>query len=205
MARRRNTQEVAQTRPAGSGGNSGEYMRTEFALVMEQQAAMVARLEELEREQLTLLAPTGTTFGPVRTETRALVPTTRAAETFRSPFMQMTHVRPMEVDDLHDVFKTESIVRSASVGTERRALRQVQQQQHFRKIAGAREGLRVAAEAQGMQLRAVAEAQETQQAKQRADIQAVHGQLQQVEQHLLSEAELQRQQREPLAAQLEAQ
>uniref|UniRef100_A0AAV1U4D2 Uncharacterized protein n=1 Tax=Peronospora matthiolae TaxID=2874970 RepID=A0AAV1U4D2_9STRA len=101
---------------------------------MEQQDTMEARLEELETERLTLLAPTGTTFGPVRTETRALVPTTRAAETYRSPSMQMTHVRHVEVDDLHDIFGTESRVRSASVGTEKRALRLVQQQQHFRKL-----------------------------------------------------------------------
>ena len=56
-----------------------------------------------------------------------------------------------------------------------------------------------------MKLRAVAEAQETHQAEQRAAIQAAHGQLQQAERHLLSEAELQRQQRDALAAQLEAQ
>ncbi|CAI5723459.1 unnamed protein product [Hyaloperonospora brassicae] len=56
-----------------------------------------------------------------------------------------------------------------------------------------------------MHLRAVAEAQETQQAEHRAAIQAAHGQLQQVERYLLSEAELQRQQRDALAAQLEAQ
>ena len=151
-------------------------MRPELALVMEQQAAMVARLEELERERLTLPAPTGSTFGPGRSESRALVPAMRAAETLRSPSMRMTHVRPMEVDDLHDVFGTESRVSNASVRTERRALRQ-EQQQHFQQLAAAREGLRVAAEVQGMQLRAVAEAQETQQAEQRAAIQAAHGQL----------------------------
>ena len=84
-----------------------------------------------------------------------------------------------------------------------RALRQ-EQQQHLQQLAAEREGLRFAEEAQGMQLRAVAEAQETQQAEQRAAIQAAHGQLQQVERHLLSVAELQRQQRDALAAQLEA-
>uniref|UniRef100_A0AAV1UGB1 Uncharacterized protein n=1 Tax=Peronospora matthiolae TaxID=2874970 RepID=A0AAV1UGB1_9STRA len=160
MARRRNTQEIAQTPPAGLSDNSGEDMRPDLALVMEQRVAMVARLEELERERLTLPAPTGTTFGPGTTETRALVPTTRAAKVFRSPSMRMTHVRPMEVDDLHDVFGTESRVRNASVRTERRVLRK-EQQQHFQQLASAREGLRVAAEAQGMQLRAVEEAQET--------------------------------------------
>ena len=84
----------------------------------------------------------------------------------------------MEVDDLHNVFGTESRVRNVSVRTERRALRQ-EQQQHLHQLAAAREGMRVAAEAQGMQLRAVADAQETQQAEQRAAIQAAHGQIQQ--------------------------
>uniref|UniRef100_A0AAV1V4M4 Uncharacterized protein n=1 Tax=Peronospora matthiolae TaxID=2874970 RepID=A0AAV1V4M4_9STRA len=45
---------------------------------MEQQAAIFARLEEIERERLKLPAPTGTAFGPGRAESRAPVPTTIA-------------------------------------------------------------------------------------------------------------------------------
>ena len=126
IARRRNAQLAAQTPPFGSSDNSGEGMRPELALGMEQQAAMVARLEELERERMTLPSPTGKTFGPASSmESRVIVPATRPAATFRSPSMRMTHVRPMEVDDLHDVFGTESRVCNASVRTERRALPQL--------------------------------------------------------------------------------
>uniref|UniRef100_A0AAV1TGN7 Uncharacterized protein n=1 Tax=Peronospora matthiolae TaxID=2874970 RepID=A0AAV1TGN7_9STRA len=54
--------------------------------------------------------------------------------------MRMTHVRPMEVDDQHDMFGTEYRVRDVSLRTKRRALRQ-KQQQHCPEIAAAREGL----------------------------------------------------------------
>uniref|UniRef100_A0AAV1V3E1 Uncharacterized protein n=1 Tax=Peronospora matthiolae TaxID=2874970 RepID=A0AAV1V3E1_9STRA len=119
-------------------------------------------------------------------------------------FMRTTNLRPTEVDDLHDVFRTESRLRNASFRAKRRALRQ-EQQQNLQQLAGAREGLRDAAEAQGMQLRVVAEAQMRQFADQRAAIQIVHEQLQQVERQLLSEAGLQRQQQGTLVAHLEAQ
>ena len=118
IARRRNAQFAVQKPPAGSSDNSGEGMRPELALVMEQQATTVARLEELEREGLTLPPSTGTTFGPARRmESRAVVPARRPAAMFRSPSTRITHVRPMEVDDPHDVFDTESRVRNASVRT----------------------------------------------------------------------------------------
>ena len=78
--------------------------------------------------------------------------------------MHMTHVRPLEVDDLHDVFGTDSRVRDASFRTERRALRR-HQQQHYHEFVAARDGLRVVAEAQGMQLRAAAEAHKVQRAE----------------------------------------
>ena len=64
IARRRNAQLAAQMPSAGSSDNSGECMRPELALVMEQQATMFARLEELERERMMIPSPTGTTFGP---------------------------------------------------------------------------------------------------------------------------------------------
>uniref|UniRef100_A0AAV1U709 Transposase n=1 Tax=Peronospora matthiolae TaxID=2874970 RepID=A0AAV1U709_9STRA len=67
MARRRKTQHAAQTPPAGSSDHSCEGMRLELALVMEQQAAMVTRLEELKRERLDLPRLTGDTFGPADT------------------------------------------------------------------------------------------------------------------------------------------
>ena len=86
----------------------------------------------------------------------------------------------MEVDDLHDVFGTESRVRNASVKTERRVLRQ-EQQQHYLNFAAVHEGLQAAAEARDMQ-----------QADKRAAIVAAQGHLQQVEPHLQGEVELQR-------------
>ena len=120
IARRRNAQLAAQMPSAGSSDNSGECMRPELALVMEQQATMFAKTEELERERMMLPSPTGTTFVPASSmESRAIVPATRPAATFRSPSMRMTHVRPIEVNDLHDVLGTESRVRNASVRTER--------------------------------------------------------------------------------------
>uniref|UniRef100_M4BT79 RxLR effector candidate protein n=1 Tax=Hyaloperonospora arabidopsidis (strain Emoy2) TaxID=559515 RepID=M4BT79_HYAAE len=92
IARRRNAQLAAQTPPAGSSDNSGEGMRPELALVMEQQATIVARLEELERERMILPSPTATSFGPASSmESRVIVPATRPAATFRSPSMRMTH------------------------------------------------------------------------------------------------------------------
>uniref|UniRef100_A0AAV1V7T7 Uncharacterized protein n=1 Tax=Peronospora matthiolae TaxID=2874970 RepID=A0AAV1V7T7_9STRA len=125
MARRSKTQRAAQTPPAGSSDHSSEEMRPELDLMMEQQAAMVSRLEELEQRRLELPRIAGNTFEPVdTTRSRATVPVLRPTATFRSPSMRMTHVRPMEVDDLHDMLGTESRVRDASVRTERRALRQ---------------------------------------------------------------------------------
>uniref|UniRef100_M4C3Y0 Uncharacterized protein n=1 Tax=Hyaloperonospora arabidopsidis (strain Emoy2) TaxID=559515 RepID=M4C3Y0_HYAAE len=83
MARRRNKQNAAHTPPAGSSDDSGKGMRPDLALMMEQQAVMVTRLEELERERLELLPPTGETFGPIdTTRSRAIVPALRATATF---------------------------------------------------------------------------------------------------------------------------
>uniref|UniRef100_A0AAV1TRY6 Uncharacterized protein n=1 Tax=Peronospora matthiolae TaxID=2874970 RepID=A0AAV1TRY6_9STRA len=63
MARRRNTQEVAQTTPAGSSDNSGEDMRPELALVMEQQDAMEQRLGQARLRKDLWLTTSTTSLG----------------------------------------------------------------------------------------------------------------------------------------------
>ena len=85
MARRRNTQGAAQTPPSGSNDNNVEFMRLELVFVMDQQAAMVTWLEELERERLKLPPPTGETFELIdTTRSRAIVPVTVHAHDSRA-------------------------------------------------------------------------------------------------------------------------
>ena len=57
-------EEPFRSTPESSSSYSGEGLRTELVIMMEQQDALIAWVEELEVPRLTLPNPTGLTFGP---------------------------------------------------------------------------------------------------------------------------------------------
>ena len=101
--------------PESLSSNSGEGIQPELVIMMEQQAALMTRVVKLEVQKLTLPDPTGLTFGPeempARGEHLMLI------EAVPIGFGAVS-ARPMDVDDLGDIFGTESRVHDASVRTQ---------------------------------------------------------------------------------------
>uniref|UniRef100_A0AAV1TRQ1 Uncharacterized protein n=1 Tax=Peronospora matthiolae TaxID=2874970 RepID=A0AAV1TRQ1_9STRA len=104
---------------------------------------MMARVEELEVQRLTLPDPTALTFGleerPVRGEHLRMIEATPQE-------VKAVSARHLDVDDLGDLSGTGSRVHDASLRTQRQALRQ-EQQKHCTEYACARMALHAASDA----------------------------------------------------------